>query len=54
MKLGLHAGCIMNTNVVTDIRIAQETGYDAIELWITKLRRYLDNGFTAEELARKL
>ena len=54
MELGLHAGCIMNTNVVTDIRIAQETGYDAIELWITKLRRYLDNGFPAEELVPKL
>jgi len=50
MKLGLHCGCIMNTNVVTDLRIANETGYDAAELWIQKLRRYFDVGYTAEDL----
>lgn len=54
MKLGLHAGCIMHTNMVTDVRIAQEAGYDAIEIWIPKLFRYLDNGFTVEELKAKM
>jgi sugar phosphate isomerase/epimerase len=44
----------MHTNVVTDIRIARETGYDAIELWIPKLLRYLDAGFGTEELKEKL
>ena len=50
MYLGLHAGCIMNTNLVTDIRIAKAAGYDGIELWIPKLKRYLDAGYGVEEL----
>ena len=50
MLLGLHTGSIMHTNVVTDIRIAREAGYDAIEIYIPKLVRYLDAGYQAEEL----
>ena len=50
MYLGLHAGCIMNTNVVTDIRIAKAAGYDGVELWIPKLKRYLAAGYRIEEL----
>ena len=54
MLLGLHAGCIMHTNIVTDIRIARETGYDAIEIWIPKFTRYLDAGFTVDTLVNEL
>jgi len=54
MLLGLHAGSIMHTNVVTDVRIAREVGYDAIELWIPKLERYLAAGYQPEELAAAL
>lgn len=50
MLLGLHAGSIMHTNVVTDIRIAKEAGYDAIEIVIPKLERYLDAGYRAQDL----
>lgn len=50
MLLGLHTGSIMHTNVVTDIRIARQAGYDAIEIYIPKLVRYLDAGYRAEEL----
>ena len=50
MYLGLHSGCIMNTNIVTDIRIAKAAGYDGVELWIPKLKRYLDAGYNIEEL----
>jgi sugar phosphate isomerase/epimerase len=50
MLLGLHTGSIRYTNVVTDIRIAKEVGYDAIELTVPKLTRYLDAGYQAEEL----
>ena len=50
MLLGLHTGSIMHTNVVTDIRIAREAGYDAIEIYIPKLVRYLDAGYQAEDL----
>jgi sugar phosphate isomerase/epimerase len=50
MLLGLHTGTIMHTNLMTDIRVAKETGYDAIEFYIPKLVRYLDAGYQAEEL----
>ncbi len=50
MLLGLHTGTIMHTNLMTDIRVAKETGYDAIEFYIPKLVRYLDAGYRAEEL----
>jgi sugar phosphate isomerase/epimerase len=50
MLLGLHTGTIMHTNLMTDIRVAQETGYDAIEFYIPKLVRYLDAGYAPEEL----
>jgi sugar phosphate isomerase/epimerase len=54
MKLALHAGCVMYTNVITDIRVAREAGYDGIELWIPKLKRYLEAGFSAAEAAASL
>jgi sugar phosphate isomerase/epimerase len=54
MLLGLHTGSIMHTNVVTDIRIAREAGYDAIEIYMPKLIRYLDAGYQAEELLPEL
>jgi len=54
MELGMHAGCIMYTNVLTDIRIAREVGYDAIELWIPKLERYLDQGYPVEDLRKAM
>jgi sugar phosphate isomerase/epimerase len=50
MRLGLHAGTIMHTNLMTDIRVAKETGYDAIEFYLPKLVRYLDAGYRAGEL----
>lgn len=50
MLLGLHTGSIMHTNLMTDIRVARETGYDAIEFYIPKLVRYLDAGYRAKDL----
>jgi sugar phosphate isomerase/epimerase len=50
MQLGLHTGSILHTNLMTDIRVARETGYDAIEFYIPKLVRYLDAGYAAEEI----
>ena len=54
MELGLHTGSIMYTNLMTDIRVARETGYDAIEFCIPKLVRYLEAGYRAEELLPEL
>lgn len=50
----LHAATIMHTNVVTDVRVARAAGYDGIELWIPKLARYLDAGFTPDDLRQEL
>lgn len=50
MQLGLHTGSIMYTNVLTDIRVAKEAGYDAIEIYLPKLLRYLDAGYEPEDL----
>lgn len=50
MQLGLHTGSIMYTNVLTDIRVAKEAGYDAIEIYLPKLLRYLDAGYKPEDL----
>jgi sugar phosphate isomerase/epimerase len=40
----------MYCNLLTDIRIARETGYEGIEIIGSKLYRYLDHGFTPESL----
>jgi sugar phosphate isomerase/epimerase len=46
----MHGLTTMHCNVKTEIRIAKETGYDALEIIESKLLRYLDLGFKAEEL----
>ncbi len=50
MLLGLHTGTILHTNLMTDIRVARETGYEAIELYTPKLLRYLDAGYEAGQI----
>jgi sugar phosphate isomerase/epimerase len=52
--LGLHSLSMMHTNVVTDIQIIKNAGYDAIDLWCPKLERYLDAGYQPEELVPAL
>ena len=54
MLLGLHTGSIMYTNVVTDIRVARNAGYDALDLRMQKLVRYLDAGYQTSDLAGEL
>jgi sugar phosphate isomerase/epimerase len=48
--LGLNGASIMHTNSVTEIRIAREAGFDALEMRATKLERYLDAGLLPEDL----
>lgn len=50
MIITMHGLTTMHCNLKTDIRIAREIGYDALEIVETKLLRYLDCGFTAEAL----
>ena len=42
MVIALNGTCTMYCNLLTDIRIAREIGYDAIEIIGSKLYRYLD------------
>ncbi len=46
----LHGQTTLYSNINTDIRIAKEAGYQAIELHTDKLLRYLDAGCSAEDL----
>jgi len=48
--LTMHGLTTMHCNIKTEIRIANEAGYQALEIIADKLLRYLDTGFTAEEL----
>jgi len=50
----LHGQTTLYSNINTDIRIAKETGYQAIELHTDKLLRYLDAGYSAENLRASL
>ena len=52
--LGLHAGCILHTNMLTDVRIVRSAGYDAIEILAPKLERYLDAGYRVDDLVSDL
>jgi sugar phosphate isomerase/epimerase len=50
MLIAHNGTCTMYCNLLTDIRIARETGYDGIEIIGSKLKRYLDQGYTVEDL----
>lgn len=54
MQISLHTGCIMHTNVATDLRVAKAAGYDGVELWIPKLTRYLEAGYELDRLVGSL
>jgi sugar phosphate isomerase/epimerase len=54
MKYGLHGLLVRYSNVATDIRIAADAGYDAVELHTDKLDRYLASGFNGLDLNRLL
>lgn len=54
MEIALHTASMMHTNVATDLRVAEDAGYDGVELWMPKVSRYLDSGFEAAELAGSL
>ena len=50
MIVTMHGLSTMHCNATTEIRMAKETGYEAVELVETKLLRYMDQGFSAEDL----
>lgn len=50
MIMTMHGLTTMHCNLKTDIRLARETGYDALEIFEGKMLRYLDCGFQVEDL----
>lgn len=50
MLIALHSLAAQHTNLLTNLRIAKETGYAGIEISGQKLKRYLDQGFTPQSL----
>ncbi len=54
MSIGLQSLVTMHCNLLTDIRIAMETGHQGIELNGTKLSRYLAQGHQIENLTSAL
>ncbi|MHB9037434.1 MAG: TIM barrel protein, partial [Armatimonadota bacterium] len=50
MIIAMHGLSTMHCNVTTEIRMANECGFDAVELVDSKLLRYLDQGYEAKEL----
>jgi len=50
MIFALHGQTTFHANIVHDIRIAHEAGFDALEIITEKLLRCLDAGLDAEDL----
>ena len=54
MLLAHNGTCTMHCDLLTDIRIAGETGYDGIEIIGSKLYRYLDQGHPLKSVQANL
>jgi 2-keto-myo-inositol isomerase len=48
MKLALNGATTMRADLETDLRAAQAAGFNYIEIWAAKLRRYLEKKSTAD------
>ncbi len=54
MIYALHGLTVRYSNIISDIRLAKEAGYDALELHTDKLDRYIASNLGAELIAEKL
>ncbi|MFB9133681.1 sugar phosphate isomerase/epimerase family protein [Vibrio olivae] len=54
MIKALHGASTFHSNVLSDVEIAHQTGYQGVEFFIDKLLRYLDNGGRATSLKQRL
>lgn len=50
MLTSLHGISTFHGNIMTDVRLAKEAGFDALEVFYPKFTRYLDNGGTIPAL----
>ena len=48
MKIALNGATTMHADLETDIRAAGAAGFDLVELWASKLRRYLESHAIAD------
>jgi 2-keto-myo-inositol isomerase len=48
MKLALNGATTMKASLVEDIRVASAAGFDCLEIWASKLKKFLKSGTTAE------
>ena len=48
MKLALNGATTMHADLLTDVRAAKEAGFDYVEIWAAKLRKFLTTGTTAD------
>lgn len=53
MKIALNGATTMRADLETDIKAASKAGYDLIEIWASKLRRFLETR-TAADLSNLL
>lgn len=53
MKLALNGATTMHADLVTDIKAASQAGFDLVEIWAAKLRRYLESN-SVEDLKNLL
>ena len=50
-----HSGtCTMHCNLLTDIQVAKETGYEGMEIIGSKLYRYLEQGLSIDDVKKQL
>jgi len=54
MKFALHGMCSLHNNIVSDIRLAKETGYQGLEIHTEKLWRYINAGFSSDDFKKHL
>ena len=54
MRFALHGMCSLHSNILSDVRLAKETGYQGLEIHTEKLWRYIQAGFTAEQLKQRI
>ena len=52
MLTSLHGISTSHGNLITDVRLAKEAGYDALEIFYPKLVRYLENGGATQEIKK--
>ena len=48
MKLALNGATTMSADLATDVRAARAAGFDCLEIWAAKLRRFLKSGSAGE------